>query len=155
MTGTSDRYQEVMEAMALARGTIGETCDTIRQGLDVGDDPVVFLANMATSFSGTPVFREGGSGAGLYVMAAFMLLEMQDQMESWRETAAVLEDPEAMAALVRSKLDGDDDYVTAEDLAPILLKRLAAMCPCGNHGPQCTAVDVCCCGCPEMTAEDE
>lgn len=127
MTGVSDRYQEVMEAMALARGTIGETCDTIRQGLDAGDDPVVFLANMATSFSGTPVFKEGGSGAGLYVMAAFLLLEMQDQMESWKATCEVLEDPDAMADLAVAAAEHPDDMVDAMEMQDILLKRLAAM----------------------------
>lgn len=121
---TTEKYQEVMDAMALARGTIKDTCDTIRQGLEAGDDPVVFLANMATSFSGTIVFKEGGSGAGLYVMAAFLLVEMTEEMESWKATCEVLEDPQAMADLAQSKLEGDDDYITAEEIAPILKLRI-------------------------------
>jgi hypothetical protein len=102
MSDTAKQYQEAMDGIALARATVNQVAATIRDGLDSGDDLVIMLHNMAGSLSKETPFQTGGHGAAVFVVAVFMLLETREEMESWRETAAVLADPEAVADLAES-----------------------------------------------------
>lgn len=222
---TDEKYQETVDGIALARRTVEQTSRTIRDAMDNGDDPVIFLHNLAGSLGRESPFQTGGQGSAIYVVACFLLAESGFFEEgpgdkctcpgpehgepteylatcpvhrgSWAETLEILADRELAAELASSIEDlGDIDanYVDAEDIRAAIVARhaaedvaiaeaLEAAAPycsgycselpgivaathdprcseykepcCSGHHVQCTAVDICCCGCPEMTEPDE
>lgn len=135
---TDEKYQEVVDGIALARRTVAQTSRTIRDAMDAGDDPVIFLHNLAGSLAKEAPFQTGGQGAAVYTVACFLLAESgffdpRDQVcvcpapekgeylahcpihrGSWAETLEIMADREIMADL--GEREDEDDPIDAEDL---------------------------------------
>lgn len=70
-----EKYQETVDGIALARRTVAQTTQVIRDAMDNGDDPVIFLHNLAGSLGKESPFQTGGQGSAIYVVACFLLAE--------------------------------------------------------------------------------
>lgn len=141
---TDEKYQEAVSGIALARETVRQVTQAIRDGLDAGDDPVIILHNMAGSLSKEAPFQAGGHGAAVFVTACFLLAEsgffdakasapcclhdcatchddactIRAHQGSWAETLDIMADPEVMADLAESVDDLGDieaNFVDAEN----------------------------------------
>ena len=70
-----ENYAKAMQGIALTRTLVRNIYDTMRQGLDSGDDPVVWMHNLAAEYGKQDAFKEGGSGAAMFVVAVYLLAE--------------------------------------------------------------------------------
>jgi hypothetical protein len=151
---TEERYQETVDGIALARRTVEQTAATIRQAMDNGDDPVIFLHNLSVALGKESPFQSGGQGAAIYTVACFLLAESgffepPDLREkcictgppdgefvatcpihrgSWAETLEILADRELSAELTRD-LDAEEQVAIAEEMLPAGVEALAATEP--------------------------
>jgi hypothetical protein len=152
---TADKqYQDTVDGIALARRTVEQTSATIRQAMDNGDDPVIFLHNLAASLGKESPFQAGGQGAAIYTVACFLLAESgffettphdkcicpgpEDgepteylatcpiHRGSWAETLEILADREVMADLAESVAGLDEDALDPEEIRVAMEDRHAA-----------------------------
>lgn len=70
-----ENYAKAMQGIAMTRALIKNVYDTMRQGLESGDDPVIWMHNLAAEYGRQDAFKTGGSGAAMFTVAVYLLAE--------------------------------------------------------------------------------
>lgn len=172
---TEQQYQDTVDGIALARRTVEQTSATIRQAMDNGDDPVIFLHNLSVALGKESPFQAGGQGAAIYTVACFLLAESgffettphdkcicpgpEDgepteylatcpiHRGSWAETLEILADRELTVQLTASIEDlGDPEENFTEAKVPYCVDFCVKVASgVTRHDPRCPGYGEPCC----------